>query len=184
MGKARVIKAAFVVFGVLGAAFSGVVATAEEPILVAPLVRYEDGVGTTEVRSTCDWNQTIVNTLVARSKGRVATTSAELDKAHGKTLDLWIQGVHSVGGGGYAGPSWGLLRGELWQDGKIIGRFQQTKETMSRFRFTGCSALDKVGEALGRFTANWLVATPEEKQKFFYGTPLDSDPQAVQQEAR
>ncbi|HKY91353.1 MAG TPA: hypothetical protein VJM11_09950 [Nevskiaceae bacterium] len=140
------------------------------PIKIAPVVRYENSsIGTEAVRGECTWNKSLVDVLVKASGSRVRVVDqAELSAPTGRSLDLYVHFIHAVGGGGAAGPSWAVLRGELREEGELVSNFEVTGKSMAPFRFTACSVLDKIAAQLGNWTSRWLREPREQQRKYAF----------------
>jgi hypothetical protein len=125
-------------------------------VRVSPAVAYlDDGVGTPEVRQDCDWNRRTIAYLIHDSRGRVEVFDGDLDQAGGKTLSLVATGIHAIGGGGFTGPKWVKIRGELKLDGKVINNFEVTSHSVGLD--TACETLQRIARQLGAYTARWLA---------------------------
>lgn len=129
---------------------------AAEPIRIAEVVPYRDGVGSAAMRAECDWNRVLSEEIVRRSKGRVVATDADLSTLSGPVLKLSIVNVHAAGGGGFSGPKWGVIRGELVGTGKAPMTFELRRTTSAGMSFSACGSMAKVGRALAVDVVEWL----------------------------
>lgn len=128
---------------------------AAEPIRTAAVMPYEDGVGTAALREECDWNTNLPREIARRSKGAVATTDAALASLEGPVLSLRVAAAHASGGG-WAGPRFATIRGELRQADGTSRTFEIHRAT-SLGGMGACSAMDRVGKALAKDIVAWLA---------------------------
>lgn len=141
------------VFALLGISSA---AAATEPVSVPRVTPYADGVGNEAVRKECDWN-TKLSANIAQSAGSgVTVTDLDVSQLSGRVLTMKITLVHSIGGGGFTGPKWAAVHGELRDGDKLVGSFDAHQQTS--VSFTACGALNRVGRALGDDIADWLKA--------------------------
>jgi hypothetical protein len=131
---------------------------ASDTVKVNPVVSYADAsVGSAEVRSECEWNRRLVDYLVEYSGGEVEVVNEDLTKVPGRTLTLVATAVHTAGGSAFSGPKWARIRGELRQNGTVIGAFTVGANSAADvIRWSGCGVLNKLGKKLAKYTANWL----------------------------
>jgi hypothetical protein len=131
---------------------------ADDAVRVNRAVGYlNDGVGTSEVRENCTWNERLVEYLVRDARGKVKVTDEDLDKIPGKTLKLVVVAMHTSGGAAFSGPKWIKIRGELRENGMVINNFEKSSHSaVDPFRWTGCSVLVKMSKQMGEYTAKWL----------------------------
>jgi hypothetical protein len=134
--------------------FAGHAAASDAPIRTAAVVPYEDGVGTPALRDECDWNRTLASEIARRSHGTVVTTTEPLDALDGPVLSLRIGAAHSSGGG-WGGPRFAMIRGELRQADGQVRTFEIHRST-SLGMMSGCQAMDRVGKALTKDVLNWI----------------------------
>ena len=96
-----------------------------------------------------------------------------------KVLQLTILSVQGIGGGGWTGSKSIMLRAELAQNGKVIGR-----KTFHRHSGGGmlggvsgtCPIFERVAVALGRDIVKWLPAALSGKAVTNADTQPDSEP--------
>jgi hypothetical protein len=154
--SARCLHAGAAVLIAASPIFSGT-AAADEAIKVSASVPYlDDSVGSPAIRAECTWNTQLVSYLQQYAAGHVEVSDAPLSGLPGKVLLLKVTHIHAVGGGGWAGPSWATITGELRQGDTILGNFNATSHSISPFHFTACGVLDKIAKQLGRYTAVWV----------------------------
>ncbi len=132
-------------------------AQAQGAIIIPRTVPYAEGIGSDAVRNKCDWNTQLSTFIVDFAKSGVVVSDAGGAPATGKMLSMTIVGVHSVGGGGFTGPKWATVRGELREGGTLVGSFVANRTT-TKGGLTACSALIRVGKAIGKDIAVWLRA--------------------------
>ena len=131
-------------------------ALAAGPITIAAKIPYlNDGVASPAIRAECTWNSDVPAAIVAKSKGGVVSTDQDLASVHGRKLTVTVVNLHAAGGGGFSGPKWIAMRGELNEDGKVLGNFD-FRRTTSHGRMTTCATLDYIGKALTQDILKWL----------------------------
>lgn len=130
---------------------------ADGPIQISTTIPYKDGAtASTAIRAECKWNTELSAHIVKNAKGLVATTDADLATLPGKTLQIVVTHAHALGGGGFTGPKWGRIYGELKENGKVLGHFDLQRNTGGRGAMSACGALSKVADALGEDVAEWV----------------------------
>ena len=95
----------------------------------------------------------------AKDDPQVVLTADPIDQVKGRVLILEIVSVVGAGGGAWTGPKSVTVKGELWEDGKVIGSF-----TASRYSGGGafgaykgtCSIFGRCVKVLGEDIAAWL----------------------------
>lgn len=128
---------------------------AGDPITVGSTIPYaNDEVGTVAIRQQCDWNTVLPAVLVAKSNGNIVSSDTDLSTVTGRKLTMTIVNVHAAGGL-FGGPKWAIVRGELFEDGKLQGNFE-LRRVSSAGRMTSCSSLDKIAKALASDISEWL----------------------------
>lgn len=139
--------------------------TAQEVVSIPKVIPYAPGVGSDDLRADCTWNSELSDYVVKFAKSGVVIFDGA-EPSLGKVLSMSITGVHAIGGGGYTGPKWATVHGELKEGGTIIGSFDIRRTTGSG-GFTACSTLDRIGKAIGKDIALWLKS-PSSKEKTAY----------------
>ena len=129
-------------------------ASATDVISVPRVTPYADGIGTAEVRQKCEWNSKLGENVAHYAEGGVSVTDLQVSQLGGKVLTMSITGVHAIGGGGWTGPKWAEVHGELHDGGKLVGSFVAHQHTI--VGMTACGALDRLGRELGEGIADWL----------------------------
>lgn len=153
------LKAALSVLFVMGATFTPH-ATADEAIIIAQNIPYaSDAIGTTAIRTECDWTRTLSENIVTFSKGKITATDQELHTLPGKTLEIKVTRVHAFGGGAYSGTKWASIHGDLKESGKIIRSFDFTRTTTFSFHITACGSLGRLSNALAKDVNKWTINT-------------------------
>ncbi|MEO8003183.1 MAG: hypothetical protein ABI644_15035 [Arenimonas sp.] len=131
-------------------------AIASDQITISSKFPYlNDQIGNAAARNECTWNTTMPADVVAQSKGAVISTDQDLDTVAGKKLIITVTNLHTAGGMRFSGPKWIALRGELMEDGKLLGNFQLRRAT-SGGKSTGCKTLDYISKALTQDVLKWL----------------------------
>ncbi len=131
-------------------------AMAADKVMVNPEVPLKAGyVGQPGEYENCPWRRELPKQLVEHSKGMIEITDADLATLPGRTLRISIGHMHTANGGMFSGPKWGAIQADLYEDGKLIGRYQHSRGSLDMFK-SACSVLNKVAEALAVDTIKWL----------------------------
>jgi len=95
----------------------------------------------------------------AKNAPKVLITTDPLEKVQGKVLVLKIVSVTGLSGGGWTGPKSVTVKGELQEDGKVIGSFTaarySTGGAFAGFKGT-CSIFGRCIKVIGEDIAKWL----------------------------
>ena len=83
-------------------------------------------------------------------------TDADLATVGGKVRVLSIVKAHTAGGGNMSGPKWGQVRGELRENGELLGNFSIRRVSARPFDMAVCKPLDRIAVALAGDIAAWL----------------------------
>gem|GEM_PF-2108267 len=130
-------------------------AKADETIAIASNIPYlDDTVGNDAIRAECTWTGSISSYVTRATRGSVVAVN-NLKTVAGKKLVVTITSVHAAGGGGFSGPKWGSVKGDLIDQGKILGSFEFSRSTMTG-KMTACGTLENIAKALGKDIARWL----------------------------
>ena len=125
-------------------------------ILIPAQIPYKEAdTANDDVRKECDWNSKMPRYLAAESEGLVRVSDAPLAESKEKKLLLVATHLHTAGGGGFSGPKWLVLEGELFEGGKLLGNFQVRRQTM-RGSLRGCNTLVSLGEEITKDILEWL----------------------------
>lgn len=131
-------------------------AQAAEPIAVQHVAAYAPGVGATDLRTQCDWNTRLSEYIVKDAKGLAVVSDQDAAAVDGPYLSLTVTSAHAVGGGGFAGPTWAHVHGELHSHGKLVGSFDARNTT--RRGWKACSAINIAARDMAEDIADWLHA--------------------------
>ncbi len=129
-------------------------ASAADVVSIPRVTPYADGVGTDDVRQKCDWNSKLSEEIAHYAETPVSITDKDVSQLSGKVLIMKIVNVHAIGGGGWTGPKWAAVHGELRDNGKLVGSFDAHQH--SSVGLTMCGALDHLAKELGDDIADWL----------------------------
>ncbi|MEN3110009.1 hypothetical protein ACFONG_12270 [Uliginosibacterium paludis] len=134
----------------------------DEPIVVATevLIAHADAINDT-VRDDCQFQTALVTRLVKAfnesdrpSRARLEARSIDIEQYSGRRLILRVNNVHALGGGGFSGPKWMNMSGEL-RDGKLlVGSFHS--HTTSGRGVTTCRSVDALIEKTVELISEWL----------------------------
>jgi len=133
-------------------------ARAADIVFVSSPIPYEkEDVASADVRKECNWNTTMPRYLAKESEGRVTVAEQNIDAMTDKRLTLVATNLHTAGGGGFSGPKWLVLTGELKEGGKLIGNFEARRQTI-RGSMQGCGTLNSLSEEISGDILKWLKA--------------------------
>lgn len=136
------------------------VSAAPESIKLARTIPYVDGAANDAIRSECHFPTDLSQAIADSSTGNgldVQLTDENLEQASGRVLRIRTEYIDARGGGSYTGKKSARIRGELRDNGQVIGDFQMERATGGGlFGFTACSALQRLSGALGKDVAKWL----------------------------
>jgi len=130
-------------------------ATAGDTIKVARVVPYMRDISDTNLHK-CDWNRNLPGLISWKSGRTVEVTDADLATVEGKVLVLSIVKAHTAGGGNMSGPKWGQVRGELRENGELLGNFSLRRVSARPFDMAVCKPLDRIAVALAGDISAWL----------------------------
>lgn len=130
-------------------------ANAGDTIKVAKVVPYMRDITDTNLHK-CGWNRKLPGLISWKSGRTVEVVDTDLATVEGKVLVLSIVKAHTAGGGNMSGPKWGQVRGELRENGVLLGNFNIRRVTARPFDLAVCKPLDRVAVALAGDIAAWL----------------------------
>lgn len=77
----------------------------------------------------------------------------------GRVLSMRITEVHAPGGGAFSGPKWVTVKGELHEDGRVIGNFTARRGSgggvFGGYKGT-CAIVGRCAKTIGKDIAAWL----------------------------
>lgn len=129
-------------------------ASAADVVSIPRVTPYADGIGTNDVRTKCDWNSKLGEYIAHSAEMSVSITDADVSQLNGKVLTMKITAIHAIGGGGWTGPKWAQVQGELRDGGKLVGSFTALQH--SSVGLTACGSLNHLAKELGEDIADWL----------------------------
>jgi hypothetical protein len=130
------------------AAAADVIKVSREALYLTP------GVGNATIRRECEWTTQIVDYLVDAADERVEVAEADA-LAQGKTLTLYVTSVQAFDKRRRGQANWAHLRGELKNNGQIIGTFEARTKPSIANRAKTCKVLQIFAEELGELVAQW-----------------------------
>ncbi|MEJ2621541.1 MAG: hypothetical protein P8163_15135 [Candidatus Thiodiazotropha sp.] len=102
-----------------------------------------------------------IKTFAADSDIAVNLKDGAVNKnAKGRVLNVEFSNVVGAGGGAWSGAKFVAVKGELFEDGKIIGSFNGRRTSGGGFfgAYKGtCKILDRCVKALGKDIALWMI---------------------------
>lgn len=108
-----------------------------------------------DLRAECDWQPGLAKSLTEESEGQIRISRDNLATLQAPNLRLTILQVHAIGGGGWTGPKWLRLAGELYNSDKPVLKFTVLRHT-SRGKFTACATLKSLAEEVAKDIAEWV----------------------------
>lgn len=132
------------------------IVTGAEILLGAP-----DAINAT-VRDECGWPKGIVNRLLAAYneidepplRAKLEARSIDIENYPGRRLVLHVKEVHALGGGGFSGPKWMSLSGELREGKTLVASFDSF--TTSGRGLTTCRSVDSLSDSSVDMIVDWL----------------------------
>jgi hypothetical protein len=113
------------------------------------------------VRVDCKWQTSMVNRLVTAfnenepsPRAKLEARRIDIEKYTGRRLVLRVDQVHALGGGGYTGPKWMYMSGELLEGNVLVASFKS--HSTSGRGLTTCRSLDSLNDSTTDMIVNWL----------------------------
>ena len=113
------------------------------------------------VRNECHWPTEMVSRLVKEFNGNDSPPRAKLEsrridieKYSGRRLVLRVNNVHALAGGGYTGPKWMDMSGELREGNVLVASFQS--HATSGRGLTTCRSVDSLSDSTTEMIVKWL----------------------------
>lgn len=134
----------------------------DETIVVGAevLIGSTDAINDT-VRNDCHFQTTLVTRLVEAFNGgdpppraKLESRPVDIEKYTGRRLILRVHNVHAVGGGGFSGPKWMDMSGELREGNALVGSFHS--HTSSGRGLTTCRSVDSLTDSTVDMIVKWL----------------------------
>lgn len=135
----------------------------DEPIFTAPQVVEANSDAVNDTVKGCGWLSYMVkkvakefneNDPIPRAKLKIADAAGTTSL--GRKLTLRVDNIHVIGGGGFTGPKWISMLGELTDGGMLVGSFEAF--TRDRNGLTTCGVLDSMSDSMADNIAKWLKA--------------------------
>ena len=163
MSRTRLLPFLFLLFVIgLAVGASSAVAADADTVLVAEVVPFsEDSNAGDKVKAECKLETKLTSFLKQYAKNPTVTlTSDPIVESEGKVLTLEIIHVLGPGGGAWSGTKSVTAKGELRQDGKVIGTFRSARLSgggaFGGYKGT-CSILGRCVKKMGSDIATWLA---------------------------
>ena len=113
------------------------------------------------VRNDCHWPTAMVSKLVKAfndndppPRAKLESRPIDVEKYPGRRLVLRVDNVHALGGGGWSGPKWMVMSGELREGNTLVASFESY--TNSGRGFTTCRSVDSLSESTSDMIVEWL----------------------------
>ena len=130
-------------------------AFAGELIMINATIPYvSNDAASEDIRVECDWNQQLAQNIVKKSKATVKVTDDDLTNISGKKLVITVNQVRAVSSDLDKGKKWAHIRGNLIENGNVIGSFNALRITSRGSNV--CSTLNRLGLELADDVAEWL----------------------------
>lgn len=134
----------------------------DETIVVGTEVRIgnADAINDT-VRNDCHFQTTLVTRLVEAfnegdppPRAKLESRNIDIEEYTGRRLILRVHSIHAIGGGGWSGPKWMDMSGELREGNVLVGSFHS--HTTSGRGLTTCRSVDSLSDATIDMIVRWL----------------------------
>jgi hypothetical protein len=134
----------------------------DETIVVGAevLIGNADAINDT-VRNDCHFQTTLVTKLLEAfnegdppPRAKLEARPIDIEKYAGRRLILRVDDVHALGGGGYTGPKWMDMSGELREGDVLVGSFHS--HTSSGRGLTTCRSVDSLNDSTVDMIVQWL----------------------------
>jgi len=134
----------------------------DEPIVMGAqvLLGEADAINDT-VRNDCRFPTAMVSLLVKTfndydppPRAKLESRAIDVQQYAGRRLLLRVHNVHALGGGGWTGPKWMDMSGELWDGKTLVGNFDA--HTTSGRGLTTCRSVDSLSESAADKIVEWL----------------------------
>lgn len=113
------------------------------------------------VRVDCKWQTSMVSRLVKAfneneppPRAKLEARRIDIEKHTGRRLVLRVDEVHAIGGGGYTGPKWMHMSGELFDGNALVASFKS--HSTSGRGLTTCRSLDSLSDSTADMIVEWL----------------------------
>lgn len=113
------------------------------------------------VRVDCKWQTSMVNRIVTAfneneppPRAKLEARRIDIEKYTGRRLVLRVDEVHAIGGGGYTGPKWMYMSGELLEGNLLVASFKS--HSTSGRGLTTCRSLDSLSDSTTDMIVEWL----------------------------
>jgi hypothetical protein len=113
------------------------------------------------VRNDCHFQTALVTRLVEAfnesdtpPRAKLESRPIDIEKYTGRRLILRVDSVHAVGGGGFSGPKWMAMSGELREGNVLVGSFHSY--TSSGRGLTTCRSVDSLSDSTAYMIIQWL----------------------------
>lgn len=134
----------------------------DETIVVGAevLIGNADAINDT-VRNDCHFQTTLVTRLVEAfnagdppPRAKLESRNIDIEQYTGRRLILRVNSVHAIGGGGWSGPKWMDMSGELREGNVLVGSFH-SYSTSGR-GLTTCRSVDSLTDSTVDMIVQWL----------------------------
>ena len=136
------------------------------PVQIPRTLPYAEDAASGAIRADCSFPTYLPQKIVEEAASRhitVELSDADLAEVkQGRVLRIKTLYLEASDGGGYTGEKKARIRGELLQDGRVIGDFTIQRNTGRSWPpwsgWTACSSLERDADALAEDVAEWLTA--------------------------
>jgi hypothetical protein len=134
----------------------------DDPIFLDPQIQIVDKDAINETVVECGWLKYMpgkvikaVNESEHALRAKLQLAEGDISKVSGRKLNLKVSNIHVLGGGGWTGPKWISMQGDLTDGGLLAASFE-IKYLIKSAKFTACGVLEAGSESLSEEIALWL----------------------------
>jgi hypothetical protein len=137
----------------------------DDPIHTASLIAEKDEDALSEtVRNECKWAE-YMPTLVADTyntskdpapRAKLIVEPGTKKEASRRTLFLMVTHSHVIGGGGFSGPKWVGMKGQLYDGELLVADFTVLRKAYKAVMDT-CGQMHSISESLAEKISSWLL---------------------------
>jgi len=134
----------------------------DDPIFLDPQIQIVDKDAINDTVVECGWLKYMpgkvikaVNESEHSLRAKLQLAEGDIAKVSGRKLTLKVSNIHVLGGGGFTGPKWISMQGDL-TDGSLLAASFEIKYLIKSSKFSACGVLEAGSEGLSEEIALWL----------------------------
>jgi hypothetical protein len=115
-----------------------------------------------QARDGCHWPTAMVSKVIEAfnqgdppPRAKLELRAGDIERVPGRRLVLRVNNMHAVGGGGFSGPKWLAMSGQLLDGKLLVGSFEAQTTTM-RGGLTTCRTVDSLSDSATSMIVDWL----------------------------